>query len=66
MKGANSTKWMYMRSTADISLKWNDIRNAGITPNGSYMWSIADIPKISAIILGRVVYERLCSRFRYS
>jgi hypothetical protein len=55
MKGANSSKWMYMRSTADISLKWNDIRNAGITPNGSYMWSIADIPKISAIILRRVV-----------
>jgi hypothetical protein len=45
MKGANSSKWMYMRSTADISLKWNDIRNA----------SIADIPKISAIILRRVV-----------
>jgi len=33
MKGANSSKWMYMRSTADISLKWNDVCNADITPN---------------------------------
>nr|QNO45320.1 hypothetical protein GKHIBCHD_00004 [Methanosarcinales archaeon ANME-2c ERB4] len=34
MKEANSSKWMYMRSTADISLKWNDIRNADITKLG--------------------------------
>jgi hypothetical protein len=30
MKGTNSSKWMYMRRTADIPLKWNDIRNADI------------------------------------
>ncbi len=46
MKGANSSKWMYMRSTADIPLKWNDICNADIIPNRSYMRSIADIPKL--------------------
>ena len=50
MKGANSSKWMYMRSTADIPLKWNDICNADIIPNRSYMRSIADIPKLSAIM----------------
>ena len=35
-----------MRSTADIPLKWNDICNADIIPNRSYMRSIADIPKL--------------------
>ena len=49
MKEANSSKCMYMRSTADISLKWNDIRNADITPNQDYMQSIADILKLYAI-----------------
>ena len=49
MKGANSSKWMYMRSTTDIPLKWNDIRNADIIPNRSYMRSIADIPKLYSI-----------------
>jgi hypothetical protein len=37
MQEANSSKWMYMRSTAGISLKWNEIRNADITPNLGYM-----------------------------
>ena len=37
MKEANSSKWMYMRSTADI------------TPNQNYMRSIADIPKLAEI-----------------
>ncbi len=27
---------VYMRRAADISLRWNDIRNANITPNRSY------------------------------
>ena len=49
MNEANSSKWRYMRSAADISLKWKDIRNADITPNQSYVRSIADIPKLSAI-----------------
>ncbi|KAF5429750.1 hypothetical protein C5S36_14790 [Candidatus Methanophagaceae archaeon] len=49
MKRANSSKWMYMCSTVDIPLKWNDIRNADIIPNRSYMRSIADILKLSAI-----------------
>lgn len=39
-----------MRSAADISLKWKDIRNADITPNRSYMRSIAYIPKLVAIL----------------
>jgi hypothetical protein len=38
-----------MRSAADISLKWKDIRNADITPNRSYMRSIADILKLATI-----------------
>ena len=38
-----------MCSTVDIPLKWNDIRNADIIPNRSYMRSIADILKLSAI-----------------
>ena len=40
---------MYIRNTADIPLKWKDIRDADITPNRRYMRSIADIPKLSAI-----------------
>lgn len=37
--------------TADIPLKWKDIRNADIPPNRRYMRSIADIPKLGAISL---------------
>jgi hypothetical protein len=50
MKEANSSKWMYMCSTADIPLKWNDIRNGDITPNWWDMRSIADIPKLGEIV----------------
>ena len=50
MKEANSSKWMYMRSTACILLKWKDIRNADITPNRGYTRSIADIPKLGEIV----------------
>jgi len=51
MNEANSSKGVYMRSTADIPLKWNEIRNADIIPNQSYMRSIVDIPKLYAINL---------------
>jgi hypothetical protein len=50
MSGANSSKWMYMRNTADISLKWNDVLNVDITPNQSYMRTIADILKLGDIV----------------
>ncbi len=33
------------------SSKWNDVRNADITPNRNYMRSIADIPKLCAMWL---------------
>jgi len=37
---------MYMRNIADITPKWKDIRIADIIPNGSYLRSNADIPKL--------------------
>ena len=45
MKEEELSKCMYMRSTADIRLKWKDMRNADITLNWRDMRSIADIPK---------------------
>lgn len=50
MSGAKSSNWMYMRSTVDIPLKWNDILNADMTPNQSYMRTIADILKLGDIV----------------
>ena len=47
MKVEISSKCMHIRNTAEIPLKWKDIRNANITPNRMYMRSIADIPKLS-------------------
>ena len=44
-----SSRGMYMRNIADITLKWKDIRIADIIPNGSYLRSNADIPKLHAI-----------------
>jgi len=38
-----------MRNIAGITQKWKDIRIADIIPNGSYLCSNADIPKLVAI-----------------
>ncbi len=59
MKEAKSSKWRYMRSTAYISLKWNVLRNADITPNRSYMRSIADILILGAISHYGLMDEKL-------
>ena len=56
MKVENSSKCMYIRNTADIPLKWKDIRDA-ITPNRRYMRSIADIPKLYAIGRDKYIYN---------
>jgi len=40
-----------MRNIAGITQKWKDIRIADIIPNGSYLCSNADIPKLVAISL---------------
>ena len=48
---------MYIRSTSDILPKGKDIRNSYIPPNWNDMRSIADIPKLSDILLGGVRYE---------
>jgi len=44
-----SSRGMYMRNIAGITQKWKDIRIADIIPNGSYLCSNADIPKLVAI-----------------
>ena len=41
-----SSRGMYIRNIADITLKWKSIRNADIMPNWSYMCNTADIPKL--------------------
>ena len=38
-----------MRNIAGIIPKWKDIRIADIVPNGSYLHSNADIPKLAEI-----------------
>jgi len=40
------SRGMYIRSTSDISLKWENMRNSYIPPNWNDMRSIADIPKL--------------------
>ena len=49
-----SSRGMYIRNTSDILPKWKDIRNSYIPPNRSDMRSIADIPKLYAIVSKRV------------
>ena len=44
-----SSRGMYMCNIADIIPKWKDIRIADIIPNGSYLCSNVDIPKLYAI-----------------
>jgi len=46
-----SSRGMYMCNIAGITQKWKDIRIADIIPNGSYLCSNADIPKLVAISL---------------
>ena len=41
---------IYIRSTSDITPKWEDIRNSYIPPNWKDMRSIADITKLYEII----------------
>jgi len=38
-----------------ITPKWKDIRIADIIPNGSYLCSNADIPKLSGIVSKRLI-----------
>ena len=54
MKEEESSKCRYIRSIADIPLKWKVIRNADITPNRKYMHSIADIPKLTPFANRRI------------
>jgi hypothetical protein len=35
-----------IRNTADILPRWNDMHDADITPNQTYMRSTADIPEL--------------------
>ena len=41
-----SFRGIYMRNIAGITPKWKDIRIADIIPNGCYLRSNADIPKL--------------------
>ncbi len=41
-----SSRRMYIRNTADIPPKWEDIRNADIMPNRSDICNTADIPTL--------------------
>ena len=71
MKVENSSKCMYTRNTADIPLKWKDLRNADITPNRRYTRSVADIPKLTEIerktykekYLNRIIYSKINRRY---
>ena len=46
-----------MRNIAGIIPKWKDICIADIVPNGSYLRSNADIPKLSAIRLRMNIFQ---------
>ncbi|MDI6886209.1 MAG: hypothetical protein QMD22_07720 [archaeon] len=45
-----SSRGRYIRYIADITPKWNSIRNADIMPNWGDICSTADIPKLGAIL----------------
>ncbi len=45
-----SSRGMYIRSSSDILPKWKDIRNSYIPLNWNGIRSIADIPKLYAIL----------------
>ena len=50
-KEGKSSRGMYMCNIAGITPKWKDIRIADIIPNGCYLCSDADIPKLYEIAL---------------
>jgi len=54
-KEGKSSRGMYMCNIADITPKWKDIRIVDIIPNGSYLCSNADIPKLSEIVSKRLI-----------
>ena len=49
-KEGKSSRGMYMCNIAGITPKWKDIRIADIIPNGCYLCSDADIPKLCAML----------------
>jgi|GEM_PF-2991167 len=55
---------MYIRSTSDITPKWEDIRNSYIPPSWKDMRSIADITKLYDMPLNSKLDRRTrCRRY---